>query len=147
MRWIDTVFQFSQNVVLGAYQNGKLGAVSVSQLVGETLFYSTFFCRDECLPLFVSDLMLHHVRAAAVDCDAVRQIFVGLRKNEPGLNEFYLQRGGQLVQRPAVLTLNPVTGVLLRLFMRETYARLAGCVTHPDGIGGDGAEASQPGLT
>jgi hypothetical protein len=127
-QWADTLFQIPQAVVLGGYRNGRLGGVSLSLLVEDTLYYAIFFCDTESLRLQLSGFMLHFVRERTTECKCVRQIFAGLYKNEggKGVDDFYLQRGCKLVRKPALLHLNPLAAFFLKRFLPEQYARLVG---------------------
>ncbi len=124
--WADALFGSSKGLVLGGYRNGELGAVSLSQLVDNTLLYSTFFCKQEWLRLHVADLMLHSVREAASRCDVVKQIYLGMYKGRGGVDAFYLLRGCRIIHKPAFLYLNPLADLLLRGWVGSEYARLYG---------------------
>lgn len=130
-RWADSIFRFPQNLVLGEYREGRLEGVSISRLVADTLFYSTFFCTDQALRLGGSDFMLHTVREAAAGCPGVKQIVAGMHHGGKGIDDFYRLRGCRLVAKPAMLRLNPLTAWLLGRLRPGDYAKLRG-VTEPD---------------
>jgi hypothetical protein len=125
-RWAAQLFGSHKALVLGAYREGKLAAVSVSMLVEQTLLYSTFFCDDVSLRLYVSDLMLHVVRESAAACPQVKQIFAGMYKGGKGLDDFYLLRGCKLVRKPAHLHLNPSARFILQRFLPRQYQQMVG---------------------
>lgn len=127
-RWVDGLFGSSGQMILGAYGGGQLGAVSVSQLVEDTLHYSTFFSTDPFLRLCASDLMLHTVREAAARQQGISRIFAGMYKSGVGLDRFYFLRGGRLARKPAWLKLGPVGAFLLRTCLPRQHARLCGLV-------------------
>ena len=124
--WVDDLFRYPGNIILGSYDGSELGGVSVSQLVGDTLLYSTFFCDDRNLKLYAPDLMLHTVREKAAALPGVRQIYAGMYKGGQGLDSFYLLRGCRLVQKPAVLRLNPAASLFLRLCLPSEFPKLRG---------------------
>lgn len=125
-RWTDRLFRFPKIAILGAYRNGALEAVSVSHWVEETLLYSTFFCNDESLHLCVADLMLHWTRSEVARCPGIKQIFAGMHKNERGLSDFYLQRGCELVRRPALFRLSPIAAALVKCWFPTQYRAIRG---------------------
>ncbi len=124
-KWSDDLFRFPGNLVLGAYHGDRLGAVGVTQLINDTVLYSTFFSDDKSLKLHAADLILHAVRTAA-RAHNVRQIYAGMQADGAGVDRFYLLRGGQVVRKPAWLKLNAVSGFFLRNCLPGTYARLCG---------------------
>lgn len=125
-RWVDQLHQIPKLIILGCYHNNQLGAVSISQVIENTLLYSTFFCHADCLRLYASDLMLHHVREAAARSGQISQIFAGVYKGGNGLDDFYLLRGCDIVRAPARLQLNPLAAFILRRFLRHYYTRMCG---------------------
>jgi hypothetical protein len=133
-RWADGLFRFSGNLVLGADRGGRLGAVGVTQLVDDTVFYSTFFCDDESLRMHAADLMLHVVRLAARERAEVRRIFAGLHKDGVGVDRFYLLRGCKVVRKPAWLELSRLSRFLLRVCLPSGYARLCGRLPNGDSM-------------
>lgn len=129
-RWTDGLFKIPHVAILGGYRGGKLGGVSLSMLVGDTLFYATFFCDDASLRLFLSDLMLHSIREAASVQPEVKQIFAGMHKGGGGLDDFYLLRGCKVVRKPACSHLNPLAELILKSVLPREYARLCSGVAH-----------------
>ena len=127
-QWADRLFQIPKAMILGGYHNGRLGGVSVSLLVDDTVHYPTVFCDTESLRAHLSSFMLHTVREAVAQSRCARQIFAGLGKSAEGrtVDQFYLQRGCQPVRQPARLVLNPVAASLLKRFARKPYAHLMG---------------------
>jgi hypothetical protein len=130
-RWSVSVFRYPQTMVLGAYQGERLVGMSVSRRVGATVFYSTFFSTDAGLRLGCSDLVLHHVREAAARSRGVETVFASRYKNNPGLNQFYLLRGCQLVHKPALLRINPLAALVLKKLKLQAFAQLLGALNSP----------------
>ncbi|RXK52923.1 hypothetical protein ESB00_14520 [Oleiharenicola lentus] len=128
-RWADQVFASPNVLVLGGYREGVLGGVSLTYKFGHTVFYATFFCDDESLRRYLSDLMLHTVRESAAADPAVRYVYAGMFKGIRGLDDFYLHRGARLFRQPARLELNPITRFLLKSFLPAQYNRLTGHLT------------------
>ena len=127
--WAEVVFQHPPVLVLGAYDQDELVAVSVSRPVEDTFIYSTFFARSEALKLHVSDLMLHSVREVAAHVPGIRQVFCGMHHGGQGTDGFYRLRGATLLTRPAYLNLNPATNFLLRSFLPGVYSKMLGVPT------------------
>lgn len=125
-QWADALFAIPNVLILGAYQQGSLGGVSLSYQVKDSVFYATFFCHDEALDHHLSDLMLHTVRASAAVAPEVRQVIVGMFKGNPGLDDFYLLRGAKLVRQRARLEINPLTRFILQKLLPRQYAQLLG---------------------
>jgi hypothetical protein len=133
-RWAELLFSFPKVVVLGAYRRGKLGAVSVSEQVEDTLIFSTFFCDDASLSLHVSGGMLHSVREAAATCPHIRQIFAGAYRGGNGVDRFYLLRGCAVAMRPAYLRVNALAEIVLRHFLSGQYRQLLGQIDNPEAM-------------
>lgn len=139
-RWADALFRLPKVLVLGGYRDGELGGVSLSFLVEHTLIYATFFCHDEALRMFLSDLMLHAIRESAAVCANVERIFLGMYKGAGGVDGFYQLRGATLIRQRASLQLNPLARALLRCCMPRQYAGLLGTLS--DGPKGPIARAN-----
>ena len=127
-RWADTLFRFPKVAILGAYHNGELGGVSISEFVEDTLVYSTAFCDNDSFRLHVTSLMLHCLQEAAADCPEMKCIFAGPYKYQGrnGVDKFHLDRGCSLVKKPALVSLNPLARVYLRHFKGNVYEKLIG---------------------
>ncbi len=128
-RWADTVFATPNVLVLGGYREGVLGGVSITYRLGRIVFYATFFCDDDALESYLSDLMLHTVRESAAAAPGVTHVYAGMFKGIRGLDDFYLHRGARLIRQPARLEINPLAGFLLRNFLPDQFARLIGHLT------------------
>lgn len=124
--WTASLFAQKNVLILGAFQQRMLQAVSLSLWVGDTLFYATFFSNEPALRLGVSDLMLHSVRELARTQPAIRQFCAGNYKGGVGLDQFYLLRGFRVGRLPARLRLNPVVGFLLQQFAAPRMRLLRG---------------------
>lgn len=126
--WAESIYRFPKVLVLGAYKEGELEAVSISKVVEDTLVYSMVFCTDASLRLNVTSLLLHTLRESAAASGAVKQIFVGMYKYKgwTGIDEFYLTRGCGLVRKPAMLRINPVVEMALRRYGADQYRKLCG---------------------
>lgn len=125
-RWAEILFEMPEILILGAYDQGELVGVSLSYLSGDTVCYTAFFCSTESLKHFVSDLMLHTLRSAAVHHPAVRRVFAGMYKGLEGLDRFYLLRGAQRVRKPALLKINPFLRYFLRQLSPLTFSKMMG---------------------
>jgi hypothetical protein len=127
-QWARQVFQHPGVMVLGAWQEDRLRAVSILQRVERTLVYATFFASGDALRRHVASLMLHSIRLLGCHLERVTRIYAGLRKcgKEKSVDEFYLQRGCELVMLPARLHVHSVTGWLLRTFRPSLWRRLLG---------------------
>lgn len=128
-RWADAVFASPQVLVLGGYREGVLGGVSLTYRHGSIVFYATFFCDDDALERYLSDLMLHTVRESAAVAPGVTHVYAGMFKSIRGLDDFYLHRGARLIRQPARLELNPVAGFFLKTLLPGQYNRLLGQLT------------------
>lgn len=128
MKWARDVFSNPRVLVLGACRDDLVHAVGIALLVEHTLVYSTFFASSDALKQNAASLVLHALRTVAAACSHVQQIFVGFRKTgkDAAKDEFYLQRGCEVVTLPARLHVHPVTGWLLRTFRPDLWRRLLG---------------------
>jgi hypothetical protein len=128
-RWTDAVFASPKVLVLGGYREGVLGGVSLTYRHGNIVFYATFFCDDDALERYLSDLMLHTVRESAAAAPGVTHVYAGMFKGIRGLDDFYLHRGARLIRQPARLEVNPIAGFMLKTFLPGQFARLLGQLT------------------
>lgn len=124
--WSEALFRIPGVLILGGYRAGALGGVSLTYRVGGTIFYATFFCDDDALERYLSDLMLHTVRESAAAAPGVHHVYAGMFKGIRGLDDFYLHRGARLIRQPARLEINPVAGALLPRLLPRQYAQLIG---------------------
>jgi hypothetical protein len=126
--WAQGLFSFPKVAVVGAYQEGQLVAVSISQWVEDTIVYSMVFCAAEALRLNVTSFLLHLLREAAANSEQVKRISVGMYKyrGRTGVDEFYFTRGCSLVRKPAFLSINPAMKVILKSSLPRQYAMLLG---------------------
>jgi hypothetical protein len=122
--WARELFRFPKVRILGAFQGEELASVSVSYVVEGVLFTATFFSSSSALGEYVSDLMLHTIRENAAACEGVTLIFASTAGMERGLDDFYLRRGAKLVNRPALLKMNPLLLFLIKRFKKDDYAKL-----------------------
>lgn len=127
-KWTDAVFDHGASLVLGAFRGIELSAISIAQAIEDTLIYSTFLGMDEALRDHVSNLLLHTVRQTASQDGGITQVYAGIPKpaEHRGIDEFLMQRGCRVVTKPAFMRLNPVSGLALRCFMSDQYARIRG---------------------
>lgn len=127
-RWAELLYQFPKNLILGAFRNSDLHAVSVSKLVEDTVIYSMMFCTNEALRYHVPGFLLHLLREGAAECTDAKQMFVGMYKyrGRTGVDDYYFVRGCQLVSKPAALRLNPLAMLYLRNRMPNEYLKLRG---------------------
>lgn len=129
-RWADSLFRFPKVVVLGAYRDTELQAISISKLVEDTMVYSTVFGSTESLKCHVTALLLHTVRNALAGREDVKQFYIGMYnfQGRTGVHGFYIYRGCRLVIKPAHLHLNPVMDQLLKRCLPRQYEKLYGGV-------------------
>jgi hypothetical protein len=139
-RWAGTLFRTPKIIVLGGYRHGELGGISITQWVEDTLMYLTMFCDTASLKMHLNSLMLHAVRAAVAGNPQVKQIFTGPYKYGAarGVDDFYLVRGCKLLQKPALLRINPLARAALKRCLPREYAKLCGTL---EGVGGTEGEA------
>ncbi len=126
--WAGDVFRHPKVMVLGAFDGPCLQAVGIVHRVGDTMIYSTFFAGGEALRRHVASLMLHVVRSLAAAQPDVRLIYVGMKKwgGDASVDDFYLQRGAEVVTRPAYASVHPVIGWCLRRFRPDLMQRILG---------------------
>jgi len=128
--WADQIFAQSGLIVRGAFLGTQLLAVSISEVIDETLLYQTFFASDEGLRREVAGLMLHDIGTIAAADGQVERVLAGNRMLG-ALNTFYLLRGFRFVSKPAYLWLNPLAHFLLRTVAPRHLRHLRG-ETDPD---------------
>lgn len=127
--WAEAVFSIPHVLILGGYRDNLLVGVSLTYRVSSTVFYATFFCNDEALKGYLSDLMLHTVRESAADSPEISHVYAGMFKGIRGLDDFYLHRGAKLIRQPARLVINPLARLLLKTFLPRQFAQLHGRLT------------------
>ncbi|HVM59662.1 MAG TPA: hypothetical protein VMV72_02255 [Verrucomicrobiae bacterium] len=126
--WADAIFEHESSLVLGAYRDAQLCAVSIAHLIEDTLIYSTVFATSEALRDHVSSLLLHTLRLKASEDGGIAQVYAGIPKTSEaqGIDDFLMRRGCQLVTRPAYTWLNPASKLLLRHLFPAHYSRIHG---------------------
>lgn len=127
-RWADSIFRYDQNLVLGAYQDGDLHAVSISRRVEDTVMYATVFSTDAALAQYVNSLMLHTLREAAAAAPGVKRMFITMADpaGPTGTEAFFLDRGCRLLRQPARYRLNPLAWAFLKFRRPAEFAKLLG---------------------
>lgn len=125
-RWADALFQIPNLLILGGYRSGELGGISVSFLVDDTLIDAMSFCNTAAKRLRLSGLLLHTVREAAAGCAGVSQIFAGMYHGNTSLDAYFFERGARILQKPAMLRLNPFARTILRTTRPKEYSRMLG---------------------
>jgi hypothetical protein len=136
--WSRALFSFPQVLVLGAYEDGVLRAVSVTYQVEDILCYATFFAESESLRHFVSDAMLHAVRSLATRAPSARLMFAGMRGMGRGLDHYYIHRGASVLELPARISGNRLAPLVLRFLAPATHRRLLGRHLPVGAAGGTG---------
>jgi hypothetical protein len=126
-RWAQTIFQFPETIVLGAYARGQLLSFGIGWIVEDTLVLNTIVHSDMGIALRAPDVLLHAWRIAVRDQPHVNIIwdnFVG----SPGVDEFKLRRGGRAMALRAYVNLDDATLFLLRHTWPRAYSRIRGRV-------------------
>jgi hypothetical protein len=125
---VDAEFRDQGLVALGAWSADSLVAVSLSRVVGQAWIYCTFFAFYDAVIGHVADLLLHHTRLLAAEVDGVTIVFAGMQKLGAGasVDEFHRRRGAKLIQRPAVLRINPFARLILPRLRPDLWRRLRG---------------------
>jgi len=138
--WAESVFRHPKVLVLGAFMAGRIEAVSICQVVEDILIYASFFSRGTALAFHVGSLMLHSARAMAAAAGCIRQVFAGLRKSGRAMSvdDFYLQRGFQVVVEPSYCRLHPVAGLFLRVLSPGRLEQILGTIWE------DGTDVPRP---
>jgi hypothetical protein len=121
--WARTLFNFPKILLLGAYQEGKLSAVSISYLIDNTINYATFFSKTEALSLNVSDAMLHFIRDRAKNFERAKYIFWGRETGNKNIDLHKIYQGCELIPYPAYLKLNNLIYLYLKYFRKDIYRR------------------------
>lgn len=125
-RWAETFRKFPQTILLGAYSQDALAAVSVAYWVGPTLIYSSVFSDTEAMKKNVASLLFHELRILAAAQPGITQILARPYQGGNNLDRFYLDRGSKLVRLPARLVLNPAVRCVLQLCLPRQFAHLRG---------------------
>src|SRR6185437_15726770 len=126
-RWIHTIFQFPETIVLGAYARGQLLSFEISWIVEDTLVLNTIVHSDNGIALRTPDVLLHAWRIAVRDQPGVNIVWDSFMAS-PGVDEFKLRRGGRALALRAYVNINPSTLFLLRHTWPRAYSRIAGRV-------------------
>jgi hypothetical protein len=125
-KWARVLYAFPKIKILGAYHQGKMCAVSLSHLINKTITYAIFFSETDALRLNVSDAMLHFLRERASGCPEAVTIYLGMRTEYKGIDDFKVNRGCNVVSVPAYYKVNPVALSCLKFFRKNNYDRLLG---------------------
>ncbi|HPG40674.1 MAG TPA: hypothetical protein PLP19_16270 [bacterium] len=125
--WAKALFSCPGILILGAYYQNQLSAISISYQVDDDIIDATFFADTESLALGISDYMVHIIREMAAKTTAHR-IFKGWATGVRGLDEFKILRGCQLVEFPAWFHINPITLYTVHLFMHNKFNKIIGSI-------------------
>ena len=125
-RWADTLLAEPKALILGAFAEDTLRAVSVAYWVGATLLYATHFTDGEALRWGATELLFHSLREAAAAQPGIRRVYVRRYQGGNSMDQYYQMRGAELVRLPARLELPPALRWPLRLLRPRWYARLRG---------------------
>lgn len=126
-RWVDSLFGSPHPLLLGAYADGKLRAVSVLYRIDDVLLYSTSFSDTWSLKQHVSDLMLDAVRECAAHEPTVQLILAGMYGGGTGPDRFDLLRGAEIERRPARYAFAPAAlETCVRIFLPGRFRQLKG---------------------
>jgi hypothetical protein len=126
-RWVGSFFGSPNSVVLGAYADRTLRAVSVLFRIEDLLLYSTSFSDTWSLKQHVSDLMLDAVRESAAREPAIRVIVAGMYGGGTGPDRFDILRGATVERRPARCVFVPAAlGSCVRMFFPEQFRKVKG---------------------
>jgi hypothetical protein len=125
-RWVHTLFEFPETVILGAFAGRELVSFEIGCLVEETLFLKTLVNSDKALKLGAADLLLHSYRMSSREQSGIHAIFASMLGQSPGINEYYAVRGARVLSLPAVLHMHPGLQWLIRNANKRIYGRLHG---------------------
>ncbi len=125
-RWVETIYNFGNPLVLGGYAGKKLNGVSVSYRVGDTVIYATLFIETDALKRNLGELMFHELRWRAAQEPGIRQVFLRPYQGGNSQDMYYLHRGAKLVRQPARLHVHPVLLVALKWLLPRRHAALVG---------------------
>jgi len=135
-RWAETLFNFPQMLILGAYHQDKLAAVDISYQVEDVITDDVFFSDSESQGLRVTDFLLHSLREAAASSDA-KYLFRGFPSGKETLDVSKTNRGCKILQLPAYCKINPLALYLGRVFMNESYKKLMAITSMSTETGGN----------
>jgi hypothetical protein len=123
--WAERLMR-SKAIVLGAYGDEGLTAVSVSYWIADTLEYASLFADTASLKQGVCEVLLHELRRAVGQQPMICHIVARNYQGGIGLDQYYLLRGAQIVRKPARFVVNAAARVTLRTFFPRAYAGLSG---------------------
>ncbi|HEY7292603.1 MAG TPA: hypothetical protein VH583_22390 [Vicinamibacterales bacterium] len=125
-RWVHTILQFPEAVVLGSFAGEEMLSFEISCLVEGAVILKTIVNSDRALKLYVPDLLLHHTRISARQQSEIELIYDSMLTHSAGINEFKILRGGKVVALPAFLHLNAATVWLIKRSSKSAYDKLRG---------------------
>ena len=135
-QWTGRLFEFPELRFIGAFESGSLCAVAITFRLQDTLHYASYFGNERALANRASDLVLHSVRESAAQDSGIRRVFAATAGMPRGLDSFYLRRGFQYLDLPAVLRGNRLSLALLRWIAPRVHSKLVGAGM-PSGPGDD----------
>jgi hypothetical protein len=124
--WAGILFRHPKVILLGAYGEEGLTAVSCSYWVNDSLLYTTFYAETESLRRNVGEVMFHELRLAAARIPAIREVMIRPYKGGESMDQYYLLRGGKIVRKPARLEVNRFALAAIRRIMPGEHALLTG---------------------
>jgi hypothetical protein len=126
IRWVHSVFQFPEAIVLGAFVSQELVSFEIACLVENTLILKTLVTSDKALRLNAPDLLLHYFRAIAQDQPEIQMIYDSMLSANSGLNNYKIRRGARVAALPAFLHIHPALLWLIKKGDGTAYERLRG---------------------
>lgn len=140
-RWAETLFGNGQAIILGAFAESRLFAVSCAYWVGSTLINATVFSETGAMKRDVGELLLHELRQIATAEPRIRQVLLRTYKGGDSQDQYYLCRGARVIRKPARLQMSKPLHPLLRWCLPRQYELLVGGVA----ANGNGGAVRGPG--
>jgi hypothetical protein len=125
--WAKRIFDYPEIMVIGAYNNQRLAAISLSYSIENVIIYATYFSNEVGYKLQAGDFMVHTVREAAALTEA-EYIFMGMVTGQKSLDDSKRIRGCKLLSQPSYFRINPIILLMAKAFMRKSYDKLIGMI-------------------
>lgn len=124
--WARNLFNNKKIVLLGAYINEKLVAMSTMALVEDVAVWMSSISHSDFLKHNITDLMLHAQREFISHFDNVKFMYAGMCGAEKSVDDFKLIRGGKIIKNPAYYYISPMAKIYLNTLGKSNMDRMKG---------------------
>ncbi len=119
-------FNFSKNLILGSYYNGRLVAFLIGFAVDQTAYFEKMYTHRDYHYLHPSEALTYYFIEACKQSGCITTVWDGFKSRRASLNDFKKRGGSKEVTFPTYIKLNPLVRLGMNIFLRKRYNWLRG---------------------